>query len=59
MQKSKQMATKKVLGRPRKKEADKVTVVSAYLTKTENKNVIKKYKSITNAIRVEVLPKCG
>lgn len=53
------MATKKPLGRPKKKDADKVKVVSAYLTKSEEKKVLKHYHTITAAIRIEVLPKCG
>ena len=53
------MAIKKAPGRPKKKAADKVKVVSAYLTVSENSKVLKKYKSISNAIRIEVLPKCG
>lgn len=51
------MAITKKAGRPKKK--DKVKVVSAYLTESENKRVIRKYGSATKAIRKEVLPKCG
>lgn len=51
------MAVKKKAGRPKVK--DKVKVVSAYLTVSENTKVVRKYKSITKAIRQEVLPKCG
>lgn len=50
------MATKK-RGRPKVK--DKVKVVSAYLTDSEAKKVVRRYESITKAIRLEVLPKCG
>lgn len=47
------------LGRPKKKAKDKVKVVSAYLTVSEEAKVKKKYISITKALRAEVLPKCG
>lgn len=53
------MAKKKSAGRPAKKSADKVKVVSAYLTTTEKNKVVKKYGSLTKSIRTEVLPKCG
>lgn len=53
------MAKKKTLGRPKKKEADKVKVVSAYLTNSEELKVKRSYGSVTKAIRDEVLPKCG
>ncbi len=53
------MAKKKTAGRPRKKTADKVKVVSAYLTPKEETSVKKKYGTVSDAIRVEVLPKCG
>lgn len=45
------------VGRPKKK--DKVKNVSAYLTDTEKKKVVKKYGGVTEALRIEVLPKCG
>ncbi len=48
---------KSAAGRP--KIADKVKVVSAYLKDSERKRVVKKYGSVTDAIRMEVLPKCG
>ena len=52
------MATKKKLpGRP-KKGKNKVKVVSAYLTETEQNKVNKEYGNITKALRAEVLPKC-
>lgn len=50
------MAKGKV-GRPKKK--DKVKNVSAYLTDKEKVKVERKYESVTNALRIEVLPKCG
>lgn len=53
------MAKKKAVGRPAKKAGDKVKVVSAYLTGTEANRVNKKFGNITEAIRAEVLPKCG
>ena len=46
------------LGRKPKKDADKVKVISAYLTYAEQKKVNQKYGNITNALRIEVLPKC-
>lgn len=46
-------------GRPRKKESEKVKVVSAYLKLKEEKAINNKYGNITEALRVEVLPKCG
>jgi len=52
------MIKKKTSGRPKKKDADKVKVVSAYLTKAEELKVKRGYGSITKAIRAEVLPKC-
>ena len=53
------MATKKTAGRPKKKESEKVTMMSAYLTGLEKKKVLKKYETLTEAVRQEVLPKCG
>jgi len=50
---------KKKNGAGRPKIADKVKVVSAYLKDSEKKRIQKKYENITNAIRLEVLPKCG
>lgn len=44
-------------GRPKVK--DKVRVVSAYLTDSQKKAVLKKYENLTEAIKIEVLPKCG
>lgn len=46
------------VGRPKKNEADKVKVVSAYLTGKQHLAVEKKYGNITMALRIEVLPKC-
>lgn len=51
------MATKKKAGRPKKK--DKVKVVSAYLTISEQNKIERKHGNITKALRNEVLPKCG
>jgi len=49
------METKaKLAGRPRKK--DKVLVVSAYLKKSEQRLINKKYGNITEALREKVLP---
>lgn len=53
------MATKNKPGRPRKKKADKVKVASAYLTDTELKKIKNKYETLNDAIREEILPKCG
>jgi len=50
---------KRKVGRPRKKDSEKVRVVSAYLTEVQEKKINKKYKNITEALREEVLPKCG
>lgn len=44
-------------GRPKLKDSDKVKVCSAYLKKKENRAIVKHYGSLTNAIRLEVLPK--
>lgn len=43
-------------GRP--KSSDKVRVVSAYLKDSEKKRINNKYGSITDALRIVVLPKC-
>lgn len=52
------MATKKKQpGRP--KSADKVKMMSAYLRKSEINRINKKYENLTEAVRAEVLPKCG
>lgn len=53
------MAKKKAVGRPKKKVADKVKLVAAYLTPGQEMTVNKKYGNITKAIHKEVLPKCG
>lgn len=53
------MIKKKAPGRPKKKESDKVKVVSAYLTGLEQRAIETKYDNISNALRVVVLPKCG
>lgn len=53
------MATKKLAGRPKKKDSEKVKVVSAYLTGSEQKKIETKYENITTALRTVVLPKCG
>jgi hypothetical protein len=44
-------------GRPKVK--DKVRVVSAYLTDDQKKKILKKYGKLTDAIKIEILPKCG
>ena len=52
------MATKKKKpGRP--KVINKVKVVSAYLTVSDQNKVNKKYGNLTEAVKAEVLPKCG
>lgn len=53
------MTQTKRAGRKRKKEADKVKVVSVYLTAREQKVINEKYGNATHAIRTEVLTKCG
>ena len=52
------MATLKKSGRPRKKDADKVKVASAYITRAEELRIKKKYGSITKALREAALPQC-
>jgi hypothetical protein len=44
-------------GRPKK--VNKVKVRSAYLTDTDNTKIVKKFGSITDALKKVVLPKCG
>lgn len=48
------MKKEKKAGRPKKK--DKVKVVSAYLKKSEQAAIEKKFGNITEALRSEVLP---
>lgn len=50
-------ATKGKAGRPRVK--NKVKMMSAYLTETEQAQIKRKYGNLTLAARKEVLPKCG
>lgn len=52
------MAVKKKAGRPAKGK-NKVKVVSAYLTVADQVRVNKKYGNLTEAVKAEVLPKCG
>lgn len=49
---------KKPVGRPELPESEKKKGVAAYLTAGETKKIIGKYGSLTEAIRVEILPKC-
>lgn len=53
------MAKKKAVGRPKKKLADKVKLVAAYLTPAQEIKVNNKYGNLSDAVRAEVLPKCG
>jgi hypothetical protein len=50
--------TKKPVGRPELPEAEKKKGVAAYLSDTEKRLINKKYGSLTEAVRVEILPKC-
>lgn len=43
------------MARPRKLEKDKVKLVPAYLTECEKKQVLRKYKSLTVAVREKIL----
>jgi len=51
------MAKKVKRGRPKVK--DKVKVRSAYLKDSEYTSIKKSYKSLSQAVRAEILPKCG
>lgn len=51
------MATKKrKAGRP--KVADKVKVISAYLTESEQRRVERKFGNLSKAVRAKVLTEC-
>lgn len=43
------------MARPKKQDKDKVKLVAAYLTDSEKKEVLKKFKSLTVAVREKVL----
>lgn len=45
-------------GRKKKKEADKVKIMQAYLTKTEQEAIRRKFGNLTKAARELVLPEC-
>ncbi len=51
------MESPKKRGRKKLDENEKVILVSVYLKKAEKQAIIEKYKSVTNAVREEVLPK--
>lgn len=52
------MATvKRKPGRPKVK--DKVKCFFVYLSNSDKIKIVKKYKSLTNALKLEALPKCG
>lgn len=52
------MTKKKKAGRPKKNKADKVVQVFAYLTPVQQKAIEAKYKDITKALKIKVLPEC-
>ena len=43
------------MARPKKQDKDKVKLVAAYLTDSEKKQVLKKFKSLTVAVREKIL----
>jgi len=43
------------MARPKKLEKDKVKLVAAYLTDSEKRQVLRKFKSLTVAVREKVL----
>lgn len=43
------------MARPKKQDKDKVKLVAAYLTDSEKKEVLKKFKSLSVAVREKVL----
>lgn len=45
-------------GRKPKKEADKVKIMQAYLTKTEQRAIKEKFGNLTKAVRERVLEEC-
>lgn len=49
---------KSTVGRPELPENEKKKGVAAYLTDVEKARIIKKYGNLTDAVRVEILPKC-
>jgi hypothetical protein len=50
------MATR---GRKRKKEADKVKIMQAYLTQREQEKIKKHFGTLTKAARERLLPECA
>lgn len=50
------MGTKKRVGRPLMKPAEKVRLLSAYVNLKEKNLIIKKYGSLSNAVRERILP---
>jgi hypothetical protein len=49
---------KSPVGRPKKTEEEKVKPAFAYITGPEQARINKKYGNITQAVRLEILPKC-
>ena len=45
----------KIMARPKKQDKDKVKLVAAYLTDSEKREVLKKFKSLTVAVREKIL----
>jgi hypothetical protein len=43
------------MARPKKQDKDKVKLVAAYLTDSEKKEVLKKFKSLSVAVREKIL----
>ncbi len=43
------------MARPKKQDKDKVKLVAAYLTDSEKKEILKKFKSLTVAVRERIL----
>lgn len=50
------MAKKRKVGRPLMKESEKLRLISAYVNKNEKNLIVKKYGSLSNAVRERILP---
>lgn len=50
------MAKKRKVGRPLMKDSEKLVLVSAYLNKNDKKGILKKYGSLSKAVRERILP---
>ena len=51
------MAKKERRGRKPMKDSEKLKVCSIYLRDAEKEAIVKKYDSLSNAVRSEILPK--